>query len=291
MKYHNVVEGVFLERPNRFIAYVEIAGKRETVHVKNTGRCRELLTEGATVYLEENRDPHRKTGYDLVAVDKAGRLINMDSQAPNRAVEEWLRSGALFPDLSFLRPETKYGNSRFDFYMEAGERRIFMEVKGVTLEEDGVVLFPDAPSERALKHVEELIAAQREGYETYILFVVQMKQVRYFSPNERMQPAFAEALSAAGRAGVGLLAYDCDVTRDGMTLRAPVEIRLGDAVLFGNNSADAKIKLRKGCLQDIPKPLLNGMILTGGFSPGGRIPRLIMYGYRRSCCNRPEWRR
>lgn len=224
--------------------------------MKNTGRCRELLTEGATVYLEENRDPHRKTGYDLVAVDKAGRLINMDSQAPNRAVEEWLRSGALFPDLSFLRPETKYGNSRFDFYMEAGERRIFMEVKGVTLEEDGVVLFPDAPSERALKHVEELIAAQREGYETYILFVVQMKQVRYFSPNERMQPAFAEALSAAGRAGVGLLAYDCDVTRDGMTLRAPVEIRLGDAVLFGNNSADAKIKLRKGCLQDIPKPLL-----------------------------------
>ncbi len=245
-----------MERPNRFIAYVEIAGKRETVHVKNTGRCRELLTEGATVYLEENRDPHRKTGYDLVAVDKAGRLINMDSQAPNRAVEEWLRSGALFPDLSFLRPETKYGNSRFDFYMEAGERRIFMEVKGVTLEEDGVVLFPDAPSERALKHVEELIAAQREGYETYILFVVQMKQVRYFSPNERMQPAFAEALSAAGREGVGLLAYDCDVTRDGMTLRAPVEIRLGDAVLFGNNSVDAKIKLRKGCLEDIPKPLL-----------------------------------
>ena len=119
-----------MERPNRFIAYVEIAGKRETVHVKNTGRCRELLTEGATVYLEENRDPHRKTGYDLVVVDKAGRLINMDSQAPNRAVEEWLRSGALFPDLSFLRPETKYGNSRFDFYMEAGERRIFMEVKG-----------------------------------------------------------------------------------------------------------------------------------------------------------------
>lgn len=256
MRYHNIAEGVFLERPNRFIAYAELAGKKETVHVKNTGRCRELLREGAKVYLEKNDDPRRRTAYDLVAVNKGGRLINMDSQAPNRAVEEWLRGGTLFPDLSFLRPETTYGNSRFDFYIEAGGRRIFMEVKGVTLEEDGVVSFPDAPSERAVKHVQELIAAKQAGYEAYLLFVVQMEGVRYFVPNRRMQPAFAEVLEEAERAGVKLLAYDCRVLPDAMELRAPVEIRLHAAENAAEDAEKDKKKLRKGCLRDIPKPLL-----------------------------------
>lgn len=264
MRYHNIAEGVFLERPNRFIAYVELAGKKETVHVKNTGRCRELLREGTKVFLEKNDDPRRRTAYDLVAVNKDGRLINMDSQAPNRAVEEWLRGGTLFPDLSFLRPETTYGNSRFDFYIEAGERRIFMEVKGVTLEEDGVVSFPDAPSERAVKHVQELIAAKQAGYEAYLLFVVQMEKVRCFVPNRRMQPAFAEVLEEAERAGVKLLAYDCRVLPDAMELHAPVEIRLhgteNEGENAGKNAAENakqdKKKLRKGCLRDIPKPLL-----------------------------------
>ena len=164
MKYHDIVEGTFLERPNRFIAYAEINGRREKVHVKNTGRCRELLTEHAPVYLERNDSKTRSTAYDLVAVEKQGRLINMDSQAPNRAVEEWLRKKILFPDLSLLRPETKYGNSRFDFYIETPDKKIFMEVKGVTLEENNCVMFPDAPSERALKHVEELTEAKKDGY-------------------------------------------------------------------------------------------------------------------------------
>ncbi len=241
MKYHNIVEGTFLERPNRFIAYVDIAGKREKVHVKNTGRCRELLKENAKVYLEKSDKAERSTAYDLVAVQKGDRMINMDSQAPNRAVEEWLRAGGLFPTLSFLRPETKYGNSRFDFYAKDGEKEIFIEVKGVTLEEDGAVRFPDAPSERAVKHVEELIEARMEGYEAIILFVIQMEQIRYFRPNREMQPAFAEALERAKEAGVRILAYDCKVEKDGMTIHEPVP------VILKNNEI---------LYFDIPKPLL-----------------------------------
>lgn len=262
MKYHDIIKGMFLERPNRFIAYVEIAGRKETVHVKNTGRCGELLTEQAVVYLEKSGNPDRKTAYDLVAVEKNGRIINMDSQAPNRAVEEWLLKKQLFPDLDFVRPETKYGKSRFDFYLEAGGKKIFMEVKGVTLEQDNVVLFPDAPSERALKHVEELIAAGREGYEVYVLFVVQMKGVSYFTPNRETQPALAEALQEAKEAGVHILAYDCLVEPDKMIINEPVEVRLekpgepGKEAVFGKNFAQPKIKFRKGRLEDIPKPLL-----------------------------------
>lgn len=254
MKYHNIEKGIFLERPNRFIAYVEIAGRRETVHVKNTGRCRELLVRGAVVYLEKSGKQDRKTAYDLVAVEKGGRLINMDSQAPNRAVEEWLLKKRLFPDLSLVRPETRYGSSRFDFYIEAGGRKIFMEVKGVTLEQDNVVLFPDAPSERAVKHVEELAAAAGEGCEAYVLFVVQMADVDYFIPNRSTHPAFAEALLRAEEAGVRILAYDCLVEADGMEIHKPVEVRLQQE--FGENLSETKIKLRKGCLEDIPKPLL-----------------------------------
>ena len=156
MKYERMVKGRFLERPNRFIAYVEIAGKKETVHVKNTGRCKELLVPGATVYLQKSDNPERKTQWDLISVEKGRRMINMDSQIPNKVVEEWIRKGHLFPDVTLIRPETTFGKSRFDLYVEAGERKIFMEIKGVTLEEDGIVRFPDAPTERGIRHIREL---------------------------------------------------------------------------------------------------------------------------------------
>ena len=252
MKYHNITEGIFLERPNRFVAYVEIDGKREKVHVKNTGRCAELLIKGATVYLEKSDNPKRTTAYDLVAVSKNGRMINIDSQAPNRAVEEWLYTKQLFPDLSFVRPETKYGNSRFDFYVEAGDRKIFIEVKGVTLEQEDIVMFPDAPSERALKHVEELITAKRDGYEAYILFVVQMQDVFFFTPNRATQPKLADALIDAEKKGVQMLSYDCIVTPDTMKIHKPVEVKIE----LQKSLSYIKEEFRKGQLEDIPKPLL-----------------------------------
>ena len=226
MKYEHIHEGTFLERPNRFIAYAMLDGHRERVHVKNTGRCRELLTEGATVYLNRSDKPERSTAYDLVAVQKGERLINMDSQAPNKAVEEWLRNGGLFRDTVLVKPETVYDNSRFDFYVETGSEKVFIEVKGVTLEQDGAVRFPDAPSERALKHVQELIKARREGYRAILLFVVQMGEVCYFEPNHEMQPEFGKALIAARREGVEVLAYDCIVTPQQMKVNRPVKVRL-----------------------------------------------------------------
>ncbi len=232
MKYRNMVEGKFLDRPNRFIAHVEIEGKEETVHVKNTGRCRELLTPGATVYLEKGENPDRKTAYDLISVMKGERLINMDSQAPNKAVHKWLLKKLLFEDLVSVRPETKYGASRFDFYIETGKEKCFMEVKGVTLEENGVMRFPDAPSERAIKHVDELIKAVSEGYKAYILFVIQMKGAKYFTPHRKMHPEFAEALDRAEQAGVEILAYDCHVTKDSMEIAEPVQVRLKEDVLY-----------------------------------------------------------
>lgn len=227
MKYHNISEAKFLSRPNRFIAYVERNGVRTRVHVKNTGRCRELLRENATVYLEKSRNPERATAYDLVVVEKAGRLVNIDSNAPNKVAEEWLRKKLLFPDLTLIRPETVYRNSRFDFYLEtASGRKIFMEVKGVTLENDDRAAFPDAPSERAVKHVEELMLALEEGYEAYLLFVIQMKDMESFSPNREAQPAFGDILQEAKRAGVKVLAYDCEVERDSLELRREVPVIL-----------------------------------------------------------------
>lgn len=228
MKYKNIIEGRFLSRPNRFIAYVDIAGRSEKVHVKNTGRCRELLTDEAEVFLEKSDNPQRSTLYDLVAVKKGERLINMDSQAPNKAAEEWIASGGggLFSDVKSVKPETIYGNSRFDFYVETESEKIFVEVKGVTLEEENRVLFPDAPSERAVKHVHELIEAVKAGYKAYILFVVQMKGVTYFMPNRDTQPEFAESLEEARKAGVNLIAYDCLVTKDSMQIDAPVPVKL-----------------------------------------------------------------
>ncbi len=215
-----------MDRPNRFIAHVEIGGKVETVHVKNTGRCRELLQSGARVYLEESDNPARKTRYDLVKVIKGDRLVNMDSQAPNKVVQEFVEQERLFKDVTKLRPETTYGKSRFDFYVEAGGERIFIEVKGVTLEEDGEVRFPDAPSERAVKHVEELLAAKKDGYQVYVIFVIQMSDVKYFTPNDRTHQAFGDALRRAAAEGVRVLAYECEVTVEGLEISKEVEVRL-----------------------------------------------------------------
>lgn len=226
MKYENIYKGQFESRPNRFIAYVDIGGRVEKVHVKNTGRCKELLTDKAEVFLEKSSNPLRSTGFDLVAVRKGQRLINMDAQAPNKAVEEWLWKGELIPDTIKVRPETAYGNSRFDFYVETPADKIFIEVKGVTLEQEDVVLFPDAPSERAVKHVNELVEAMKQGYKAYIIFVVQMEGVKYFTPNRQTQPEFADALLRAREAGVQILAYDCCVTEDGMCIREQVPVHL-----------------------------------------------------------------
>lgn len=226
MKYENVEKGIFIKRPNRFIAYVEIDGKEEICHVKNTGRCRELLIPGTVVFVCRSNNPKRKTQYDLIAVMKGNRLINMDSQAPNQAVEEWIKKEGFFGDHVKVRRETVYGNSRFDFYIETEKRKIFMEVKGVTLEEDGVVRFPDAPTQRGVKHIHELCQCIKDGYEAYIMFVVQMEEVKYFEPNDRTHPEFGQALREAENAGVKILAYDCIVRKDLINLSKPVRVLL-----------------------------------------------------------------
>lgn len=228
MRYNKIAEGIFLERPNRFIAKVMIDGKVETVHVKNTGRCRELLPAGAKVYLADEEGKERKTRYDLVATLKNDRMINMDSQAPNAVVKEALQQGLLLRGIKDIKPEFTYGKSRFDFFVqtEEADKGIFIEVKGVTLENDNIVAFPDAPSERAIKHIEELIYARKKGYEAYVLFVVQMEQVRLLIPNESTHKEFADALRKAKEAGVQILAYDTKVTPDSMVLNQPVEVRL-----------------------------------------------------------------
>ena len=222
MHYPNITSGRFLARPNRFIAQVEIGGREETCHVKNTGRCRELLVPGARVYLTASGNPKRKTKYDLVAVEKGTRLINMDSQV----VQEWLEQGGL-PGLTRIQPEYRYDQSRFDFYLEQGSRKAFLEVKGVTLEENGVVRFPDAPTARGAKHLHELIRAGREGYGAYVFLVIQMENVDHFEPNWKTDPDFGQALLDAQEAGVHLLAYDCQVTPDSLWIgkKVPVKIK------------------------------------------------------------------
>ncbi|MBQ7354566.1 MAG: DNA/RNA nuclease SfsA [Clostridia bacterium] len=225
MTYSNIERAVFLSRPNRFIAYCRLAGGEEIrCHVKNTGRCRELLVPGCTVLLEKSQNPNRSTLYDLIAVYKGERLINMDSTAPNRAAAELLPQ--LYEGCTFFRSEYQWGDSRFDFYLERGDERRLIEVKGVTLEADGHTRFPDAPTLRGLKHVEELIAARGQGIAATLLFVIQMKGVVDFSPNDETQPAFREALCRAREAGVELIAYDCTVTENSMTIRSPVPILL-----------------------------------------------------------------
>ncbi len=226
MKYKRIREGIFLNRPNRFIARVETDKGIELCHVKNTGRCRELFLPGAKVYLEESDRPGRKTKFDLIGVEKEGRMVNVDSQIPNRVVEEWLRKGNLFEKISFMKPETRYANSRFDLYLEADGKQAFMEIKGVTLEEEGVARFPDAPTQRGVKHIQELIACRKEGYEAYLMFVIQMKGIFRLEPNDKTHPAFGKALREAAGSGVQILAYDCNVTRDSICLDQSVEVGL-----------------------------------------------------------------
>lgn len=223
MRYQNVVAGKFIDRPNRFIAHVEVDGREAVVHVKNTGRCRELLVPGATVFLEKSSSPARKTAYDLIAVMKGDLCINMDSQVPNQVAAEWLRKQ--LPE-ALIRREVTWGNSRFDLYIEVDGRKIFTEVKGVTLEESGVALFPDAPTLRGVKHLNELAACMADGYEACVLFVIQMKGIRVFRPHDAMHPAFGEALRAAQKAGVRVLAYDCIVTPDSIAIDRPVAVEL-----------------------------------------------------------------
>lgn len=226
MKYLNMERALFKERPNRFIAYVETTHGREICHVKNTGRCKELLPEDAVVYVQRNDNPARKTKLDLITVEKNQYLINMDSQAPNQAVKEWLEEGNLFSENAKIYPERTYGESRFDFYIEDGERKAFMEVKGVTLEIDGVCRFPDAPTERGVKHIKELQKCLEEGYEAYILFVIQMSPVEYLEPNDATHKAFGDALREAAKAGVHVMARDCSVSIDSMEIMNEVEVRL-----------------------------------------------------------------
>ena len=226
MRYTNVSRCKFLERPNRFLARVEMEGQEVLCHVKNTGRCRELLNPGAVVYLQKSDNPNRKTGYDLIAVEKGEMLINMDSQIPNYVAAEWLRKGSLFQEGANIQMEKRYGNSRFDIYAEAGERKAFLEVKGVTLEVEGQARFPDAPTERGVKHVRELMGCVQEGYEAYLLFVIQMTGIQSFAPNWDTHPAFGSALQEAARAGVQILAYDCQVRPDEIVLDQPVPVLL-----------------------------------------------------------------
>ncbi|MGM9569144.1 MAG: DNA/RNA nuclease SfsA [Phascolarctobacterium sp.] len=226
MKYTNILPGRFIARPNRFIAHVELAGREEIVHVKNTGRCKELLVPGATVYVQHFPEGKRKTKYDLIAVEKNKLLINMDSQAPNKVVQEWLVAHEPFGKITYLKPECKHGDSRFDFYLETEERKMFIEVKGVTLEENGVVMFPDAPTERGVKHVEELCHCLEQGYVAAIVFVVQMSGMRYFTPNRRTHAAFAEALERAAACGVQMLALSCEVTPDSLAINGEIPIHL-----------------------------------------------------------------
>lgn len=225
MRYQGIVPGIFLSRPNRFIAHVRIGNREEVCHVKNTGRCRELLTSGAKVWCQTAQSPVRKTKFDLIAVEKGTRLINMDAQAPNTAAGEWLRFGGL-GEISNLRAETVHGDSRFDFSFQKDGRTCFLEVKGVTLENGGVCAFPDAPTERGTKHLRGLTKAAQEGYGAYVLFVIQMEDVSYLHPNDATDPAFADALRAATAAGVQVLAMDCAVTPDSMILQNPVAVRL-----------------------------------------------------------------
>lgn len=225
MKYTNMVPGIFLARPNRFIAHVQIGGQTEVIHVKNTGRCRELLPAGAEVWCQKSGNPARKTQYDLITVRKGARLINMDSQAPNHAAKEWLLGGGL-GDVENLRAETVHGDSRFDFSFTLNGKQCFLEVKGVTLEKDGICAFPDAPTERGAKHLRGLAEAARNGFGAYVLFVIQMADVQYLHPNDATDPNFGKALREAAANGVEVIAMDCQVSVGEMTIRNRVDVRL-----------------------------------------------------------------
>ena len=225
MQYKNMFPGKFLARPNRFIAHVTIGGLEEVVHVKNTGRCRELLPAGAEVWCQRSDNPSRKTKYDLITVRKGSRLINMDSQAPNLAAKEWLAAGGL-GEIKNLRAETKHGDSRFDFSFVRDGKPCFLEVKGCTLENDGICAFPDAPTERGAKHLRGLTEAKKAGFGAFVLFVVQMANVKYLHPNDTTDPAFGRALREAAEAGVEILAMDCRVTPGTMFINESLPVVL-----------------------------------------------------------------
>lgn len=230
MKYNNVFKGEFISRPNRFIAKVVINGNEHTVHVKNTGRCKELLIKGATVYLEKSQNPARKTAYDLIAAQKKTKggniLINMDSQIPNVVAAEWLKNSNLFPKSTTFKREVFYKNSRFDIYAENENTKAFIEVKGVTLEKDGVAMFPDAPTLRGVKHINELIYAKQNGFDAYIIFIIQMKGVKYFTPNYETHKEFGDILKKAASKGVKIICLDCITTPDSISADNFVEISL-----------------------------------------------------------------
>ena len=224
MIYPNIKKATFISRPNRFIAHASLNGEEVVCHVKNTGRCRELLIPGATVFLQEWDNSARKTKYDLISVIKGETVVNMDSQAPNKVFHEWAHN--FFEDITSIKPESKYKNSRFDFYIETKNRRIFVEVKGVTLEKDGVAMFPDAPTERGVKHIEELCDCIDDGFEAYIFFVVQMTGVRCFTPNRKTHKEFADALLKANEKGVNIMCVDCNVTPDTLEIKNFVDVVL-----------------------------------------------------------------
>ena len=226
MRYQNVRAAKFIDRPNRFIAHVELDGEVEIVHVKNTGRCRELLVPGRTVYLEKGTNPNRKTAYDLIAVEKGSILINMDAQAPNKVFAEWAAAGGFLPNVTAIRPEYVYGSSRLDFCVETEGRLHLVEVKGVTLEENGNALFPDAPTERGVKHIRELQRAAETGLDAALCFVVQIRDIHGVAPNDATHPAFGAALREAAAHGVRVLAYDCDVTPDSLSIRGEIPVIL-----------------------------------------------------------------
>lgn len=226
MKYNNIKKGIFIDRPNRFIANVEIDGKKETVHVKNTGRCKELLIPGAIVYVQKSENINRKTNFDLISACKGNELYNIDSQAPNEVFAEWIQKTNYFGKINFVKREYKYKDSRFDFYMETEEDKILIEVKGVTLEENGVLMFPDAPTLRGVKHINELCLSLDEGYRAYICFVVQTEKAKYFTPNSRTHPEFAESLIIAKQKGVKILCLNCHVTENSLDINTFVDVKI-----------------------------------------------------------------
>ncbi len=226
MKYKNVIKGKFIDRPNRFIANVVINGSVEVCHVKNTGRCKELLVTGAEVYLCKSENPARKTKYDLITVKKGNKLINIDSQIPNKIFYDWAENSGFFENITLLKPECKYKNSRFDCYIEYNNKKAFVEVKGVTLEKSGVLMFPDAPTERGVKHLNELCDCVNEGYEAFAFFIIQMRDAWYFTPNRETHPEFADALLNAKEKGVNVVALSCNVSEDEINIADFVRIEL-----------------------------------------------------------------
>ena len=226
MKYDNIRSAVFVNRINRFTANIEIDGEVSLCHVKNTGRLRELLLSGTECFVQVHDNPERKTKYSLIAVKKANEVVNIDSQAPNKVFYEWARSGGFLDGVTLIKPEKTFGNSRFDCYIERADEKIFVEVKGVTLEKEGVALFPDAPTERGVKHLRELCECVKDGYKAYIVFVVQMKGVHSFSPNRETHKEFADALCECRKSGVNIICVDCHVTPDSLGISKEIEVKL-----------------------------------------------------------------